>query len=460
MLHEPVKTDLNDQPSAAPTPPRRRGGWLFTGIYHTGVLLVWAGVLTFGFAGWQLWGTGLHTAQAQEDLASEFDALVDDIATAAPVTTTASLPATTTTAAATTSTTTEPASADSVPDTTAAPEPTTPVTNDAPQTTLVTVTESTVVPSRPTSASNWFKVSTGDPVARIEIPAIGVDAYVIAGVTKEALRDGPGHYPGSVFPGQIGNSVIAGHRTTYGAVFGDLDRLHAGDEIIVTIPTGDRYTYTMSSSEVVTPDNVGAVMSSTIDAELTLLTCTPKYTAHARLIVHATLDAAHSSVLWEAPPDPITQYTDHTYSRTIAVDDTDTVAVEVIDEVTGETVTVGVPADVQASEVRVANGDVIVPEPDDSTPPYAAPEVTSGLDDGWFADTSAILPAVLWFAAFAGIVAAARRLAYKPLSRRFGSTRPRRALIAAAVVLVASPAALWCLWWVYTNTAQLLPGSV
>lgn len=457
-------TDLNDQPSAAPTPPRRRGGWLFTGMYHTGVLLVWAGALTFGFAGWQLWGTGLHTAQAQEHLASEFDALVDDIATAAPVTTTTSLPDTTTTTATTTSTTTAPASTDSAPpsddsapDTTAAPAPT---SSDAPQTTLVTVTESTVVPSRPTSASNWFKVSTGDPVARIEIPAIGVDAYVIAGVTKEALRDGPGHYPGSVFPGQNGNSVIAGHRTTYGAVFGDLDRLNAGDQIIVTIPTGDRYTYTMTSSEVVTPDNVGAVMSSTIDAQLTLLTCTPKYTAHARLIVHATLDADRSSVLWEAPPDPITQYTDHTYSRTINVDDTDTVAVEVIDEVTGETVTVDVPADVQASDVRVVNGDVIVPEPDDSTPTYAAPEVTSGLDDGWFADTSAILPAVMWLAAFAGIVAAARRLAYKPLSRRFGSTRPRRALIAAGVILVACPPALWCLWWAYANIARLLPGSV
>ena len=47
-----------------------------------------------------------------------------------------------------------------------------------------------------------FPIAEGDPVARLEIPEIGVDVVVVAGVSVDDLRRGPGHYPDTPLPGQ------------------------------------------------------------------------------------------------------------------------------------------------------------------------------------------------------------------------------------------------------------------
>src|SRR5205085_1071336 len=70
-------------------------------------------------------------------------------------------------------------------------------------------------------------------VAQLRIPKIGLDSIVVNGVGRSDLRKGPGHYPDTPLPGQRGNAAIAGHRTTYGAPFGNLDQLAPGDSIIV-----------------------------------------------------------------------------------------------------------------------------------------------------------------------------------------------------------------------------------
>ena len=70
-------------------------------------------------------------------------------------------------------------------------------------------------------------------VGRLQIPAIGIDDYVVQGVARASLKEGPGHFPESPLPGQLGNSAIAGHRTTYGAPFGNIDRVKVGDDIVV-----------------------------------------------------------------------------------------------------------------------------------------------------------------------------------------------------------------------------------
>ena len=62
---------------------------------------------------------------------------------------------------------------------------------------------------------------------------MGRDDFVVAGVGREELKKGPGHYPQTPMPGQLGNSAIAGHRTTYGGPFLEIDELEPGDEIIV-----------------------------------------------------------------------------------------------------------------------------------------------------------------------------------------------------------------------------------
>jgi sortase A len=135
----------------------------------------------------------------------------------------------------------------------------------------------------------------GDVVARIGIPKIGVDQYVVEGVNVDDLRKGPGHYPTTQIPGHEGNSAIAGHRTTYGAPFGDLDQLAAGDDIRVVTVQGD-FRYKVTELRVVDPSQI-EVLDPTPDparpghnlATLTLTTCNPKYSAAERLIVKAQL---------------------------------------------------------------------------------------------------------------------------------------------------------------------------
>ena len=73
----------------------------------------------------------------------------------------------------------------------------------------------------------------GEAVGIIRIPKIGVDRAVVQGIGVPDLRKGPGHYPATPLPGQLGNAAIAGHRTTYGAPFNRLDELAVGDPILI-----------------------------------------------------------------------------------------------------------------------------------------------------------------------------------------------------------------------------------
>ena len=69
----------------------------------------------------------------------------------------------------------------------------------------------------------------------LEISSINVKQYVLADTNENTLELGPGHYNNTALPGTGGNVGIAGHRTTYGAPFGDLDALNIGDRILLTV---------------------------------------------------------------------------------------------------------------------------------------------------------------------------------------------------------------------------------
>lgn len=127
----------------------------------------------------------------------------------------------------------------------------------------------------------------GDGVAIIEIPKIGVDHVVVEGVGVDDLKKGPGHYPRTSMPGELGNVVISGHRTTYGAPFYRLDELAVGDEIRLTDREGV-YLYYVSEKKVVLPTDVSVIAPFT-DARLTLTTCEPRFSAKKRLIIVAML---------------------------------------------------------------------------------------------------------------------------------------------------------------------------
>jgi sortase A len=136
--------------------------------------------------------------------------------------------------------------------------------------------------------------SEGAALGEITIKKIDVDWAVVEGVQLPDLAKGPGHYPGTPLPGQIGNAAIAGHRTTHGAPFFRLNELAKGDKIVVRTLAGT-YTYIVSGAPfAVQPTDYG-VVANTSDAQLTLTTCNPRYSAAERLIVHAKLARKLSS---------------------------------------------------------------------------------------------------------------------------------------------------------------------
>jgi sortase A len=127
----------------------------------------------------------------------------------------------------------------------------------------------------------------GGAVGIITIPKLGLDKAIVEGTGPADLRQGPGHYRGTPLPGQPGNASIAGHRTTYGAPFYRLNDLVPGDQIMVTTSQG-MFRYDVARSLAVEPSNV-SVIAPTVTNDLTLTTCTPRYTATRRLIVQASL---------------------------------------------------------------------------------------------------------------------------------------------------------------------------
>ncbi|HUP16535.1 MAG TPA: class E sortase [Acidimicrobiia bacterium] len=131
------------------------------------------------------------------------------------------------------------------------------------------------------------EVSVGEPFARLIIDRIALDAVVFEGVDRTTLKSGPGHMPGTPLPGQPGNAVISGHRTTYGRPFYELDLLVVGDEIAVETALGIS-TYSVREILIVAPTDVW-VADNMDGAWLTLTTCHPRFSAAQRLIVQAEL---------------------------------------------------------------------------------------------------------------------------------------------------------------------------
>ena len=87
-------------------------------------------------------------------------------------------------------------------------------------------------------------------IGRISVPRLGLDEPLQQGMTLTVINRGPSHWPGTALPGQMGNVVIAGHRTTFSKPFAELDTLQPGDEIVYTLPTGV-FRYRVTGTEVV-----------------------------------------------------------------------------------------------------------------------------------------------------------------------------------------------------------------
>lgn len=110
------------------------------------------------------------------------------------------------------------------------------------------------------------------------------------------LEIGVGHYPTSADLGAVGNFALAGHRTTYGAPFGDVDQLRVGDRIYVETSSG-WYVYRFRNMEYVYPTEtsvLNAVPQTLIAAKdriLTMTSCHPKLSAAERIISYSVFES-------------------------------------------------------------------------------------------------------------------------------------------------------------------------
>ena len=202
-------------------------------IQIVGWALVWTGIFVFGYLGWQLYGTDLVNARVQAAAVGELDGFFEvERAHLPPV-------------------------------------------------------EAVEGGEGPLEYHPENRPVEDTEFARLVVPRLGLDAVVFEGVTGETLAKGPGHMPDTPLPGQPGNAVISGHRTTHGRPFFNFDLLRPGDRIEVETSIGT-HVYEVRESLVVAPTDVW-VTDDKVGGWLTLTTCNPKFSARERLVISAEM---------------------------------------------------------------------------------------------------------------------------------------------------------------------------
>ena len=214
-------------------------------IQIAGWALIWGGVFIFGYLGFQLFVTDWINASVQEQAAAD---LADSFAASGP----------------------EPPVLEIDPEEFVGPEE--------------------EVPAETPPVVEYYpedRPAHGTAMAFLRIPKIGVNEVLFEGVDPETLKSGPGHMEHTPLPGHPGNSVLSGHRTTYGRPFFDFDLLEVNDQIEVETSIGT-HIYVVREIRIVEPTDVW-VTNERPGGWLTLTTCNPKYSARERLVVWAEM---------------------------------------------------------------------------------------------------------------------------------------------------------------------------
>jgi len=133
--------------------------------------------------------------------------------------------------------------------------------------------------------SGGAEPSPSVPLAQLTIPAIDASYIVVQGISPTDLALGPGHYPLTALPGQLGNVVIAGHRATFLHPFYYLNELRPGDRIEM-LTTQHRIIYSVRRTMIVSPRDAD-VLAPTPYPRLTLITANPVDGSSTRLVVVA-----------------------------------------------------------------------------------------------------------------------------------------------------------------------------
>jgi len=186
------------------------------------------------------------------------------------------------------STTPAPSSTTTTTSTTTLPPTTTTSTTAVPPTTLWPTDTLPEQPSGPIDAP--LDAEADEPVIQlggITIPKIGLDAPMYEGIRLSTLDRGPGHWPGTAMPGEVGNAVIAAHRVSHQAHFRNIDQLAPGDQVIFTTTDGVS-TYHVTGVEIVDPSAVW-IVDQTATPTATLFACHPPGSVRQRIVVHLEL---------------------------------------------------------------------------------------------------------------------------------------------------------------------------
>ena len=253
----------------------RAGGLALRVIRGVGWSLIALGLLLLGFVAHQLWVTDYFAERAQTALEKDLAVRVGQGAEVVPY------------------------------------DPETGVVGDEPVATVPagevtaggtgdpsTTPQGIVVPGVDSFLLRDPRASAGDAIGTIRIPDIGVSWTVVEGVRRVQLNKGAGHMPDTPLPGQPGNAVISGHRTTHGRPFHDLDDLDVGDLIFWDSAVGT-HVYQVREQPLVVRPTALWVTDPREGAWLTLTTCHPKFSARQRLIIFAEMvDGPNAPVIY------------------------------------------------------------------------------------------------------------------------------------------------------------------
>lgn len=121
--------------------------------------------------------------------------------------------------------------------------------------------------------------------AKLNIPAINLETYVLEECSKQALLTSVTKFYGEE-PNKVGNFCIAGHNYGTSNMFQNIKKLKINDEIYLTDTNGNKEKYSIYDIYTVLPNETRCLSQKTDgNTELTLITCTPD--SERRIIVKA-----------------------------------------------------------------------------------------------------------------------------------------------------------------------------
>ena len=132
-----------------------------------------------------------------------------------------------------------------------------------------------------------LSLKQGDPLGRIKVRRLGLNAVLVAGTDHGSLTKGPGWERSTFLPGEGQLIYIAGHRTTYSAPFAHIDALRRGDLVTIEVPYGT-FAYVIRSHTIVPANDLSQLRSHGREV-VALQACHPRFFATHRYIAYAVL---------------------------------------------------------------------------------------------------------------------------------------------------------------------------